>query len=220
MGDAKRRKAMHRIIPPDVRADIAKCVRSVNVMIHGGGTCFFRLVTAIEAFKALGIPATPQFGSMLYRAGPDPEWDVVAFCSYGNAGSFTDSAYLGHAWIEVEGCLVDFTVGDWRKQHEGCITLGAEMGVDDTDKLINWTAPLLPDFFWQDAHKLMCNWRSEGEPPLGEAWYGPLTYPKGTEREMKARLTTYMEHARGLLTPAIPHMLDNIAHLRIKERLP
>lgn len=218
MGEAKRRKASRLIIPNDVKADIARCVRSVNIEGgRGGGTCWFRQGAASVALHYLGIPNKRQFGGMVYRAGPDPMWDVVAFCSHNNMGAFTHDAYLGHAWIESDGDLIDFTVGDWKAQHDTCIALGAESGADSVDIPVNWTAPTLPDFFWSDIKKFRDDWRDMGEPPIGEAWYGPLAF--GITEPILGLLQKYIHHSMGILAPAIPHMLANIDRLHIKERL-
>lgn len=218
MGEAKRRKA-RRAIPKDVRADIAKAVRTINVSLEGG-TCFFRQTVAAAAFYYLGISYERRFGSMLYRAGPDPDWDVVAFCSYYNAGAITPTGFLGHAWIESDEDLIDFTVGDWQWQIKGAIAVGAAAGEDRNDRPINWTAPPLPAFFWGSVHDFVNPWRQEGQPDLGTAWYGPLGLPKGEEMGVAGkRLRQYVNHATDILSPTFPYLHANLDALHVRERL-
>lgn len=218
MGEAKRRMAAQKL-PDDIKTDIASCVRSVNVVLSGGGTCFFRQTVAAYVFHAVELPFKRQFGGMIYRCGPDPLWDIVAFCGPGNAGSIESHAYLGHAWLESNGCIVDFTVGDWQEQITGCIRLGAQYGGDDEDRPVNWTVPPLPSFFWRNAFELTRPWRHTGEPEIGEAWYGPLAHERGQELWIQDRLRSYVKHAESLLSPAIPPLLDNVRASRLKERV-
>ena len=102
-------------LPNDLRADIAKTVRNVDLINGSGGLCFFRSLIGIEFLRLLGIPATLTLGGMVYRVGPDPRRDVVAFCGPGNVGQFiSGQGILGHYWIESGSDVIDFSVGDWR----------------------------------------------------------------------------------------------------------
>lgn len=220
MGEAKLRRGLTPSIPDDVKADIAHVVRSVNVVTEGG-TCWFRQTAGVIVLNSLclGVPVKRQFGSMIYRAGPHPQWDVVAFCSYSNTARLDESGYLGHAWIEVGDDLVDFTVGDWKPQAQRCVQLGTEAGEDCADKPITWTAPDLPDFFWRPRNVLKGSWKPSGEPDLGEAWYGPLGCKPGQAADMNAKIISYIDDSMDVIAPAVPFMLENAKHLRIKERL-
>src|SRR5215831_17077509 len=123
MGEAKRRReagtqrAQPTSLPDDIKHDIAKTVRSIEWAMmddRPGGMCFFRAMSGAVALMALGIPAKPALGGMLYRVGPDERRDVVAFCGPNNVGTRIGSSFLGH-WFVISGNdIVDFSVGDWR----------------------------------------------------------------------------------------------------------
>jgi hypothetical protein len=75
-------------IPYDLKEDIAKLVRSVDWrdFAPAGGLCFPRMATGLFVLSAMGLKTTPVLGGMVYRAGPDPERDALAFCGEGNCG--------------------------------------------------------------------------------------------------------------------------------------
>src|SRR6516165_406525 len=90
MGEAKRRRAMAQHMansfPDDIKRDIAKTVRSIEWLLpdrRPAGMCFFRTMFGTITLNRLDIPAKPALGGMIYRAGPDEERDVVAFCGPG-----------------------------------------------------------------------------------------------------------------------------------------
>ena len=119
MGEAKRRRAMAQHMansfPDDIKRDIAKTVRSIEWLLpdrRPAGMCFFRTMSG--TINRLDIPAKPALGGMIYRAGPDEERDVVAFCGPGNAGTRIGSSFLGHWFIMSGDDIVDFSVGDWK----------------------------------------------------------------------------------------------------------
>jgi len=121
MGEAKRRRAMAQHMansfPDDIKRDIAKTVRSIEWLLpdrRPAGMCFFRTMSGTITLNRLDIPAKPALGGMIYRAGPDEERDVVAFCGPGNAGTRIGSSFLGHWFIMSGDDIVDFSVGDWK----------------------------------------------------------------------------------------------------------
>ena len=90
MGEAKRRRAMAQHMAnsfaDDIKRDIAKTVRSIEWLLpdrRPAGMCFFRTMFGTITLNRLDIPAKPALGGMIYRAGPDEERDVVAFCGPG-----------------------------------------------------------------------------------------------------------------------------------------
>jgi hypothetical protein len=131
----------------------------------------YRIATGLFALRTvLKLPATPCFGSAIYRAGPDPVRDVMAFCGPGNTGCWgASNQLLGHGWIQLGDELIDFTAGDWRRQQiedgvpEGMSPSPAEAKMLDP---IEWTATP-PDFYWQDARSLTGPWEPRGEPEIG-----------------------------------------------------
>jgi hypothetical protein len=228
MGEAKRKRQMLASIPDDVKADIAKIVRSVEVdRCLEGGTCVFRVITGKEVLRTLGIPCRIEFGGMLYRAGEDPTWDVLSYCGPRNTAYLDEDNFLGHAWLESGDDLIDFSVGDWRGQS---VFDNAENGgrrlpprlrtklVPPQDvergRRIIWTAPPRQDFFWQPAAGLKGPWKRDGEPTLGEAWYGPAATTGTAEL-----INTAVARLSPALDPTLPHVAECIAQLRLKERL-
>jgi hypothetical protein len=108
-------------VPEDIKRDIAKVVRSVDLADDGSdkGGCFFRAMVGWVALMLLGIAAKPALGGMVYRAGPDEYSDVVAFCGEGNVGRQlpdSDAGLLGHFFLVSGNNLVDFSVRDWKEQ--------------------------------------------------------------------------------------------------------
>jgi hypothetical protein len=83
MGNPQDNGDVLRAIPDDLKADIARSVRSI---ILGGGNCFYRAVIGMEFLRRLGIPTHLALGGLVYRAGPDPIRDVVSYCGPGNRG--------------------------------------------------------------------------------------------------------------------------------------
>jgi hypothetical protein len=104
-------------IPDDLKADIAQSVRNIEFSGADGGTCFFRAALGMDFLRRLGIPCGIALGGMVYRAGPDPQRDVVSYCGLGNLGQTIPGTdfWLGHYWVQSGGDVVDFSVGDWRE---------------------------------------------------------------------------------------------------------
>ena len=172
MGEARRRRLLAaKCSIPEHRADIARLVRSIDI-ITGGGICAFRAIVGQKVLGWLGIASRWVDGAMLYRAGPNEMSDVVAFCGPGNAGYWTDYGAAAHCWLVAGDDLIDFSVGDWQEQH-------AFLAGGRYDRLpngaalppIQWTAPPLPEFWWRPAATFTNPWRPTGTPPIGTAWY-------------------------------------------------
>ena len=110
-----KRPARPIIFPDDLRRDIAHTVRDVEFDTHApGGLCFYRAIIGKELLRLLGITADLCLGGVVYRAGPDPERDVVSFCGPGNVGQMIDGKLLGHYWLEHGRDIIDFSAGNWR----------------------------------------------------------------------------------------------------------
>jgi hypothetical protein len=131
MGEAKQRRKLLNYSAPQRRADIARAVRSVN-LVTGGGTCFFRSLMGARALKQLGLSVELVAGRMMYRMGPGAG-DLLGFIG-GNDNSY-------HSWLEAGEDLIDFSIGDWRPL--------ATEGYYGSARVRNWTAPPLPEFWWQ-----------------------------------------------------------------------
>jgi hypothetical protein len=148
----------------------------------GGGECLFRSLIGLEVLRQSKIDARLEVGSMLYRVGPDPFRDVIAFCGQANTGIWSDDAKLFHVWLAVHHDIVDFSVGDWRtleNMREITIAGAPRLGP------IQWTiAP--PNYWWKPRAELATPWRSSGTPELGQCWYGPI---KGDLRVLNDWLT-------------------------------
>lgn len=178
MGEAKQRRlrlAHLGLCVPDHRADIARCLRSID-FVSDGGTCAMRAITGQKVLAMLGVRSRIVFGAMLYRAGPDPLADVIAFCGPKNRALQLGRTVLGHYWLEAGSDLIDFTVGDWREQAH--LTEGAtEYDTIDGTPLppTQWTTTV-PDFWWRPSVELTAPWRETKTevpetPALGLAWY-------------------------------------------------
>jgi hypothetical protein len=156
-------------IPDDIKRDIAKVVRSIDWIPEGGSTqgagmCFYRAMAGWATLIALDIPASPALGGMVYRAGPAERHDIVAFCGEGYMGRRSDRGMLAHYFlVSDDDNIIDFSVGDWKE------TFVPEIVRPDLPP-IRWTAPPLPDFFWEPRVKLTRQ-PPAISPPLGRAWY-------------------------------------------------
>lgn len=181
MGEAKRKAEFRTAVPSEVRRDIAAIVRSVKWQLPTrAGTCWYTNCAGVMCLEIIGLPAKMEIGSMVYRCGPDPERDVVAFCGPGNMGMIApDGYFIGHIYVQSDTDLIDFSVGSWREESdkmEGvCV---ADRRPDGTSPgPAQWTAPPLPDFIWADRATEKAKWRKGGTPELGEWWFGPTNGP-------------------------------------------
>jgi hypothetical protein len=169
--DAEERAAA-TIVPESRKADIARVVRSID-FVTGSGTCFSRAITGGAVLSQLGIDAKMAVGSMLYRAGPDELADTLAFCGPGNAAFFNPEGHgdASHIWLTVGNDLVDFSVGDWRLENHREGNPLDRLPDGTTLPQIQWTAPPMPEFWWQPLAPFTTAWQPIGTPTLGTAWY-------------------------------------------------
>src|SRR5215218_4365429 len=97
MGEARRRRLAQdqreRLsavsVPNDIRQDIASIVNRFFFACEGGH-CMRRALITLYVLNKCGFDARLRGGSMLFRAGPDPCRDVVAFCGPGNRAYWID----------------------------------------------------------------------------------------------------------------------------------
>lgn len=159
-------------LPQELRDDIAAAVRAVNVT-QIGGTCGVRAAIGHAVLRKIGLPAEMVFGSVLYRAGPDSFRDVMAYRDHDNLGRLHEWGMQGHVWLEWDGDLIDFSVGNWVKEAE--ILQMADPQYDPrTGALlegIQWDV-VPPDYLWRPAAGLKRAWRAWGVPGVSEYWYG------------------------------------------------
>jgi hypothetical protein len=198
------------LIAEDVKRDIAKIVRSVKLVLDvPGGICTFRSATGWFVLKYLGITVNRALGGMAYQAGPDPVRDVVGFCGPRWAGCMKDGRLLGHYWLMSGNDLVDFSVGDWRALAD---ETAAHYYVPGTPELnpIQWTAPELPPFFWQEKAPLM---RRGPTLKVGQAFYtgfeGNPPNGDGSASEEDAQIMKLLA----------PGLIQQCRDYRLKERL-
>lgn len=167
---ADRLEEVFNKLRPDVIADptrdwrrqIAEPVRSVKSACEGGGVCSYRMAMGMLALYHMGLEPKPMYGAMLCRVGADDMLDVVSFCGPGNMAVIPN---LYHAWVEVDGHIIDFSVGDWRED-AGLM----HAATADGHRPINFEIDL-PDYVWRPAEELIGPWRPNATPPLGVMWY-------------------------------------------------
>jgi len=170
------------VIPADLRADIAASIRGIEFSVTAddsctGGLCLYRTVIGLELLGLLCIPARLALGGMVYRVGPDPQRDVVAYCGEGNVGRLSEAGMLGHCWLESGDEVVDFSVGDWRAtEPEDVSVLGP----------VNWTIEP-PDFFWLPKASV-APIAGQMTPPLGRAYYTGWRGPSPVANIQEARV--------------------------------
>lgn len=196
MGEARRRKlsgdypTISQTVPDDLKRDIAKAIRTVN-LTQAGGSCIPYAQLACEVLKSLGFMPRIEVGAALYRAGPDERRDTQAYAGPNNMGCMIDAyGLVGHAWLLLGADLLDFT--DWVRMAEvGYTSLLAMADVDydmggrhDIAQAELTLGPVQfavtpPDFLWQPAAPLKAAWRPFGSPEIGEFWYGPFDRRNG-----------------------------------------
>ncbi len=164
----------YKPISEDIRRDIASVVQSVNVIIGlPGGDCIYRAATGHLVLTHLNIPCAIALGGMVFRAGPDPMRDIVAFCGPGNVGTYFDGHFVGHYYICSGPDIIDFSAADWRRIAE---QPGSEPDIPGLSKLdsIVWEVEP-PPFFWGPRAELFADHarmaEAGGTPELGCAWY-------------------------------------------------
>jgi hypothetical protein len=112
------------------------------------------------------MPGDVVTGAMLYRAGPHEIYDIIAFCGPGNEAYRTSDGVLAHYWLTAGDQLIDFSVGDWRsdcRSENDVLNSSFDRRPDGSvAPAVQWTAPDLPDFWWQPAATLTAPWRPQG----------------------------------------------------------
>jgi hypothetical protein len=179
------------------RDGISKIVRAVDFGPYN--FCLQRSLVARAALRRCRIDASLQLGSLLYRVGPDPYRDVIAFCGRGNAGFNDGNLAAFHAWLVVGDDIADFSVGDWAATAYQEYTLP---GAPDLGP-IQWTIPRPPDYWWRPYAELTKPWRPSGTPELGVFWYGPFN------GDLKA-MHQDLREIEADLGPAIAAAIDQI----------
>jgi hypothetical protein len=216
------------LIPDDIKDDIAMVVQSYVLPFRG--VCFYRAIIGKIVLDVLGIESRICIGSMLHRAGPDPWRDVVAFCGPGNVGCISPGGgFQGHVWLQTDNDRIDFTLVDWRDasgiEEDGILSGDADYGLKIANEqmgAIQWTAPSLPDYFWQPIASFP-KWKqwtsgSKGDvtPSLGEVWYGGF---RGSQTQEANR--RFQNITRDLVNdPIVIGLLkNNITGFRLKARI-
>jgi hypothetical protein len=195
-------------IPDDLRADIAQSVRGIEFRGFGGGTCFFRAAIGTAFLQYLDLPAQLALGGMLYRAGPDPCRDVVAYCGEGNVGQLIPGVgWIGHYWTELHGEVVDFSCGDWRKDTTPDMMLMA----DDMGP-VQWNVEP-PDFLWV-SEASVAPIPGQYTPEIGRAYYTGWKGPTPPYEQSLKDLETAIDWQ-----PIGRHFADCCQSHALKERV-
>jgi hypothetical protein len=209
MGEAKRRRlaaAKILALPDDIKSDIAGIVAMFWFHETGGGNCIPRAIIGDAVLQACGLPSRLTEGGMLYRAGADPRRDTLRFCLPNNLGGLYQGCVVGHAWLEVDNQIVDFSLDDWADD-------AAEIYASTTDPddlalgPVEWLAPV-PTYLWQPAAPLKSAWRGTDEPGLGGLWYGGWTGPKPCYANFVP-----------LVQNAMPLIVDRVTALQLRTRI-
>jgi hypothetical protein len=185
MGQAKRKREQQQqsdvIADREFRQHVARRVRSVSLItpdsILGAGICTFRSLVGWNVLREHGVAARIHVGGLLYRVGPDPYRDVIAYCGEMNRGGYIGGQRsLFHIWIGVADDVVDFSVGDWREQVRNIDYATQEIQVPGAPDLgaIQWTIAEPPDFWWRPRREVIDPWRPVGSPEPGHVWYCPF----------------------------------------------
>ena len=129
------------------------------------------------------LPVTLMLGGLVYRIGPDPARDVVAFCGPGNLGQMTaNGILLGHAWLESGSDYIDFSCGDWRASMGDHLmipngtTLQDGTIVEDNLGPPQWEVSP-PDYMWEPRVRVLPI-PGVHTPDLGHAYYTGWTGAK------------------------------------------
>jgi hypothetical protein len=207
-------------VKADIKADIAQVVRSMEFTAIGPdgsisrhGMCLFRALSGCAVLNVLSIPNRLTVGGMVYRAGPDEIRDCIAFCGPQNAGCFSPAdEFLGHYWIITGNELIDFSVGDWRRESDLLYSQA-----DEALEPVQWTAPPLPDFWW-DGQRAFTQPPGQHTPPLGSAWYTSRFRTNDRDRD-KARLDAGINEVKSVVQEATGYIRVVTESLKLRERL-
>ena len=205
----RRRDEGHMIVgsgsavSDDIKADVARVVRSIKFTGTIGGDCVVRAGIGFVALGLLGFKPRFCVGGMLYRAGPDALGDTMAVCGPGNAGQMIDGHFIGHVWLGLDDELVDFSCADWPDLDPRGELLVA--GIDLPP--VQWRAPP-PTFVW--ATKGLFDWQPVGSPDIGELWYGPWRGPQPID---------FFETLMDQIVPLGEAVVTNLVRMNLPDRV-
>ena len=177
---------------------VAAAVRGVSLLIaeHKGGMCLYRTVIGWRALHRVGIEARPAMGSLRYRVGPDPTWDV-----HGYLGIMPNSV---HMWLDDGENIIDFSAGDWRWDSDEANDrrLFCDEWGDD-GRPINWQIEP-PQYVWGPKNQLRHDWKPDASPELGVMWYGPMYLNKDSQGTVERWFMKQVELAIPIVAPLMP----------------
>jgi hypothetical protein len=158
MGEAKRRREAAKLLPDDIKADIAAIVQqqqnSFTVFdgqgqpVDKGQRCLWQALVGHVTLDCVGIATRLVTGHARYRFAPGDVLDLTV-----------------HFWLMAGDQLIDFSVVEWRDTTRG-----------ECDPAWH-VAP--PRYHWGDRAQFTCSSGRPEElrtspqlpPPLGVAWY-------------------------------------------------
>jgi hypothetical protein len=178
--------------PQDIRADVTRAAQAMSFHGIDGGDCFMRASIGYKVLTDLGWQPEVQLGGMLYRAGPDPYRDVVAFCGYRNKGMLWHGQLLGHVWFKLDGNEIDFSCAEWPRLYVPRDSMGP----------VQWQRRP-PTVIW--APEDCFGWREEGAPELGEVWFCPWEGELPNFAYDRAQFQTAASAFAGMISHAIEH---------------
>ena len=228
MGEAIRRqmnKGSHSpLFPDDLKRDIAASVRSVEmetVSVAGGtqrvGDCLFRMFSGAQLMGMLGVNCHLEPGGMIYRTGPDPYRDVVAFGADRHShGAMIGNRLAGHLWCRLGDEVLDFSVGDWQRIstefEERAIMPDAERALGAQ----HWEVKP-PEYFWKHVSELRPTDAEQRAglwiPELGKAWYMGW---KGPQPPLRMWLANYKENMMPAMNTRFRLCIE---HFKLRERV-
>jgi hypothetical protein len=194
-------------IPQDIKADISRVVCAIEFRgIEGGGDCYLRAAIGYKVLRNLGFQPQVGLGGVLFRAGPDPLRDVIAFCGPGNRGQMHQGVFLGHVWLRLDGEAIDFSCGDWPRLYTP----------HKTDALgpVQWQCrPPSLIWAWEDAF----DWKPDGTPELGKIWFCPWIGELPKFAEDRARFAASADVFAEILATNIKRMslAERVRDLRV-----
>ena len=167
------RLTYHEAIPDVAVRGFAMLAHAVNFRFPDNtprGRCLLRALVGFEVAHQSGIEAHVEIGSMLYRVGPDPARDIVAYCGKGNAGYDLEVGAIFHSWLAVGDYILDLSAIDWP-----AIDFCTDDPTGRSHELgpVRWTIKA-PPVLWAPRDDLMSAWQPNGTPEIGRAWYGPF----------------------------------------------
>jgi hypothetical protein len=193
-------------IPVDIKVDVARVVCSVEFRDRPfeGGLCYFRAAIGFRVLRMLGWQPTATLGGVLFRAGPNPRRDVVAFCGSGNRGQMYQGRFLGHIWLNLDDDAIDFSCHEWPQHYTP---------KDDGLGEVHWECRP-PSLIW--ASQDLFKWQPDGTPAIGEVWFCPWA---GDEPKFAGNRHPF-ENAKEMFTDAVANNIErNISNFSLVERI-